>query len=376
MPTYLPAVRYGGPIWTVHGLCKALARRGHEVTVFTTNVDGPADSEVPLDRDVGLDGVRVRYFPSRHGRRLYWSPGMARALRESVSGFDLLHLHSIFLWPTWAAARAARAARRPYLLAPRGMLTKTLVRERGFLRKSAWIHLVERRNLEGAAAVHATSALEADEIRAFGFRLRRVLVVPNGVDVAPVTEAPVEAGVPVLLYLGRVSWKKGIDRLVEALAFVPEAVLVVAGGDDEGLTPRLQALASQRGVADRVRFVGPVYGTEKRRLLTSSSLFVLPSLGENFGHAVLEAMAHGLPVVVTPEVGLADEIAAAGAGGVVSGEPASLGPRLAGLLAAPDERRRMGERGRLLASERFSWDAVARALEVHMQALLTPEGQR
>src|SRR5512137_1024098 len=124
VPTYLPAVRYGGPIHSVHGLCAALAARGHDVQVFTTNVDGPGNSAVPLGRPVDVDGVKVWYFPSRRLRRLYWSPAMGRMLKQEVGSFDLVHLHSVFLWPTWAAARAARGSSVPYVLSPRGMLVK------------------------------------------------------------------------------------------------------------------------------------------------------------------------------------------------------------------------------------------------------------
>src|SRR5437763_8887724 len=118
VPTYLPATRYGGPIFAVHGLCRALAARGHEVTVFTTNVDGASVSDVPVNEPVMLDGVRVRYFASSL-RRLYFSPGMRDALRD-LRGFDVVHAHSVFLWPTMAAARAAARQRIPYTISPRG----------------------------------------------------------------------------------------------------------------------------------------------------------------------------------------------------------------------------------------------------------------
>src|SRR5689334_8622158 len=127
VPSYFPAVRYGGPIHSVHGLCKALAARGHEVEVFTTNVDGPVDTDVPLAAPVAMDGVKVWYFPAPALRRLYWSPAMAKALRERISSFDVAHLHSVFLWPTWAAARIARRGNVPYVLAPRGMLVRELI---------------------------------------------------------------------------------------------------------------------------------------------------------------------------------------------------------------------------------------------------------
>jgi len=107
VPSYLPAVRYGGPVFAVHALCSALAKRGCDVAVFTTNVDGHGESAVPLGVPGLMDGVNVRYFRSHWLRRLYYSSAMARALHEQCGSFDAVHLHSVFLWPTWAAARAA-----------------------------------------------------------------------------------------------------------------------------------------------------------------------------------------------------------------------------------------------------------------------------
>src|SRR6516162_11089244 len=89
VPSYLPAVRYGGPIFAVHGLCRALAARGHHVEVFTTNVDGPNNSAVPLGISVPLDGVHVRYFPSKKIRRLYWSPPLGRTLKSHIAEFTV-----------------------------------------------------------------------------------------------------------------------------------------------------------------------------------------------------------------------------------------------------------------------------------------------
>ena len=155
-PTYLPALRYGGPIRTVHALCRALAERGHDVHVFTTNVDGEQDSAVPLQQPVDLEGVKVTYFPSRLLRRLYWSPPMGRALMQTVAGFDAVHLHAVYLWPTWAGARAAKAHQVPYVISPRGMLVPELMRRKSRWLKAAWVALIERGNLEGAAAILTT----------------------------------------------------------------------------------------------------------------------------------------------------------------------------------------------------------------------------
>src|SRR5262249_28295097 len=161
----------GGPIFAVHGLCRALASRGNEVQVFTTNIDGPGITATPIATPVDLDGVQIRYFPCPLLRRLYWSPPLGRALHREIVKFDIVHLHSVFLWPTWAAARAARNAGIPYVLSPRGMLVRDLIARRSRLAKSTWIHLIERSNVEQAVALHLTSQLEAIELQSFGWRL-------------------------------------------------------------------------------------------------------------------------------------------------------------------------------------------------------------
>lgn len=378
VPTYLPAWRHGGPIRAVHGLCRALAARGHQVTVFTTDRD--TAGAVPVGRPVALDGVEVWYFPLAPPRRLDRSPAMGAALRRAVAGFDCVHLHSVFLWPTAAAARAAQRAGVPYVLAPRGMLVGDLLRRRGRLRKTLWIALVERRTLAHAAALHATSPLEAAEAAALGLPLPPVFVVPNGVEpepwdgdeaaLAPAVRALL-AGGPFLLFLGRLSWKKGLDRLIAALARVPGATLAVAGNDEEGCRPGLERLAVAAGVAERVHFLGLVAGADRAALLERAAALALTSHSENFGNVVLEAMAAGRPVVVTPEVGLAPVVREEQAGLVVEGDPDRLGAALAGLLADPAAADAMGRRGAAAARRRFGWAAVAGEMEAVYETVRT-----
>ena len=385
IPTYVPAWRHGGPVAATHGLCKALAARGHEVTVFTTDVHGTGTLDVPRAAPVVVDGVTVWYFPVAAPRRLYRSPAMGAALvpgggLQGVAAFDLVHLHSVFLWPTAAAARAARRAGVPYLVAPRGMLVSDLLRRRGRLRKRLWIRLVERRTLARAAAIHATSELEAADLArlGLGLALPPVRVVPNGVEIEPLLpDAPLSPAVRaalacpgLLLFLGRVSWKKGLDRLVAALAHAPQATLAIAGNDEEGYLATVERLAAEAGVAARVLRLGPVHGADKAALLHGAAALVLPSYSENFGNVVLEAMAAGCPVVVTPEVGLAATVAETGAGVVTSGEPALLGAALGRLLADPAARAAMGSRGAEAAARHFSWQAIAGRMELVYDALL------
>jgi glycosyltransferase involved in cell wall biosynthesis len=370
VPTYLPARRYGGPIYTVHGLCKALVARGHDVSVATTNVDGNDDSDVPLGTPVDLDGVKVHYYASPL-RRLYWSPSMQKALASLVPRHDVVHLHSVFLDPTRAAARASHRAGVPYVISPRGMLVRELIRQKSSLAKTAWLRLIERRNFEHAAAIHFTSQREWDDAKEIEIPLPSPFVVPNGIDVTQWGAGALAGGRTnnTILFLGRITWKKGIDILIESLASVEHAQLLIAGNDDEKYTPRLRELAERVGVSDRVEFRGTVTGEAKETLLASVTLFALPSLSENFANVVLEAMAAATPVIVTPQVGLADDVRRAHAGVVVERDPRQLAAAIEELLRDPERRAEMGRRGRRLVEERFTWPRVAEEMEAHYARL-------
>lgn len=375
-------MRYGGPIVSVHGLCKALARRNHEVHVFTTNVDGKTDSNVPLGVPVAMDGVNIWYFPVPLGRRLYWSPRMGQALRLQVQSFDIVHTHSVFLWPTAAAARAARHCGVPYVVAPRGMLVADLIRRKSPLPKLAWIRLIERYNLERAAVIHVTSRLEAEQLACFGLRLPPVRVVPNGVELSDPGSnaacsaeiADIASGSPYLLFLGRINWKKGLDRLIRALAQLPSLQLVIAGNDEEAYRPTLEALAGQGGVSNRIRFVGPVYNADKSVLLRHATVLVVPSYSENFGNVVIEAMAEGCPVVVASEVGAADIVRESGAGVVLNANPDTLAAGIADMIADPTRLSAMGECGRKAVTNQYTWDAVAARMEDTYRSVLSRQG--
>jgi glycosyltransferase involved in cell wall biosynthesis len=373
VPTYLPATRYGGPIVAVHSLCRALAARGHAVEVFTTSIDGPADTAVPYDRPVMLDGVKVRYFASRRLRRLSYAPSLIQSLRREITGADVVHLHSAFLWPTWRAARLSRSRRVPYVVSPRGMVVKKLIASRHRLIKSAWIALIERANLEQAAVIHATSAIEAEELKKFGWRLPAIAVVPNGVDAidpqarqdAPSADIAALAGQqPLVLFFGRLAQVKGLDRLLRAFARTQTGTLAIVGNDYEGLAPALSEAARQLQIDGRVRIVPrTISEADKQWMYAAARVFVLPSYSESFGNVVLEAMQHGLPVVVTPEVGAADVVRESGAGLVVDGDAPSLGGAIDRLMEDTAGAAAMGQAGRAHVHQRYGWPSVAAQME-------------
>ena len=369
VPTYYPAVRYGGPIRSVHALSAALARRGHEVHVYTTNVDGPSNLAVPLDRPTLMDGVSVHYYRVPALRRLYWSPSMGDALRRTVANFDIVHTHSIYLWPTMAAANAAQRSGVPYLMSPRGMLMSEGIRRKNHRIKSAWIKLVEAPLLAHAAGIHVTADLEADDIRTLGFPTAEVLNIPNGVEFpdrrGSLREGPfAQVPQPYALFLSRISWKKGLDRLIDAWQWVPDLHLIVAGNDEEGYAPKLQERARALGLNDRIHFVGPVSDEHKWALYESAEMFILPSYTENFGNVVAEAMAMCCPVIVSDAVGIAAIVRTTEAGIVTSGEPRTLAEEVRKLHANLEQRRIMGRNGLQAVKHKLSWNAVAERMEL------------
>ncbi|QDU67141.1 glycosyltransferase [Engelhardtia mirabilis] len=376
VPSYLPGVRYGGPIRSVHGLSRALVERGHEVSVFTTDRDEGERLDVPLGRPVEIDGVRVRYFEVRGPTRLRWSPPMGRALRQEIESFDLVHTHGLFHWPGTAAARVARQSGTPYVIAPRGMLIRDMLLRRGKHRKRAWLGLIERENLEGAAALHLTAELEREQLPDLGYPLPASFVLENGVepltapdrgavreDVASLIDSPRR----LVLFLGRLNWKKGLDRLVASVPAWPDDVHLVIAGPDDGAEAGLRRLLARLGLAGRVTLTGAVSGDTRAALLTSAELLVLPSYSENFGNVVLEAWSAGTATAVTPEVGAAALVAEVGAGAVVDG--GQLARDLTDLLGRPGLLESMGLAGKRAASERYSWRAIAERAEGEFKSL-------
>jgi glycosyltransferase involved in cell wall biosynthesis len=369
VPTYLPATRYGGPIYSVHGLCKALVNLGHEVQVITTSVDGDGDSNVPLGRPVSLDGVQVTYFRSRYLRRLYWSPEMRRGLTAQVPRASVVHLHSVFLWPTSAAARIARASGVPYLVAPRGMLVADLVRRKNRLVKSAWLNLVERQTLRDAARLHVTSDAEYRDACNMGLPMPAPCIVPNGVDFpkapesltpSPAIERAIAAG-RYVLYVGRLNWKKGIGRLLAALEGT-DIRLLVAGNAEEGYLATIERLVREHRLQQRVELLGHVAGDDKWSLMRNARLLALPSFNENFGNVVVEAMGVGCPVVVTPEVGAETIVRSAHGGLVVDGSVEPLRNALLQLWNDDALRKQMGQDAEAFVRAHLTWRRCAEAM--------------
>ena len=368
------ATRTGGPAESVVQSALAVRHHGVEATVFTTDLAGPASApgDGPVSADelpAGTAELDVRLCPVRPPARLAFSPGLFRALGSRLSDYDVVHIHSLFLFPQLAAYLQARRASVPYVVSPCGALDPYL-RSRNRLLKGAVDTLWQRRMLEGAKALHYKTEEEARLVADLRLSPPPV-IVPNGIRWSDFAMLPPrrelgsrlgDGDAPVVLTLGRLSHKKGLDRLIEAFALVRRTVpgcrLVIAGPDDEGLTPGLAALARRAGVGDAIVFTGMLHGREKLAALAAADVWALPSHTENFGLAVVEALAAGRPTVISPAVNVAPDVAAAGAGVVAPPEPEAFAAEIASLLHDDARRTELGARAREFA-RRYDWNAVA-----------------
>jgi glycosyltransferase involved in cell wall biosynthesis len=325
--------------------------------------------------------LEVRLFPTHTPHRLAFSPALGTALRRNARDFDVVHIHSLWLYPQFAAAREARRALRPYIVSPHGALDPFL-RKRGRMRKGIANRLWQNRMLEEADLIHVTSTEEAALITDIAPRVSR-RIIPAGLETAAFGSLPDGSEFrrryldgyegPIILFLGRITFKKGLDILIRALALVrgrlPATLLAIVGPDDEGLQPRLETLSRNLNLSTAVAFTGALYGEDRLAALAAADVWALSSHTENFGIAVLEALAAGVPSVISPAVNIADELARSGAALVADLTPESFADALVRVLTDPTLRRSLEVAGPLFADQ-YDWRAVGPELVRMYEALV------
>ena len=355
----------GGQSAAAVEFCKGLAGEGVEVSLLTTDYG--------MDREVRLPGIDLHVVPCAfsHWR---WSPAFDKTLKALLAQVQVVHLHGLWLYPIWAAGRACRTFGIPYLLRPCGMLDHWSLSQHRW-RKQVYALLLERQTIRTAAALHFTTEAEQVESWTFGLTVTPC-VVPLGLakdtyeDLPPRgrfrRRFPELAQRQILLFLGRLHYKKRPDLLLQVFSELaleyPNLALVLAGPGDSRYVSDLQAHARNLNLSGRVVFTGLLQRHAVREVLVDADVFVLPSFDENFGMAVAEAMAAGCPVVVSPQVALAAIIKEYGAGLVVDSTVEDLKRALRQLLYDEERRRAMGQNGRQLILDRFTWHRVVQQI--------------
>lgn len=366
---------YGGPAVVVRDLTRALAKQGLTVDVATTDDDGEGTLDVPLDQPVERDGVQMFHLPRRSSGSYLFSWALTRWLWRNVAAYDVVHVHSVFSYPSLAASRIAGSKKRPYVLSPHGMVEPWSLNHKGW-KKAPYMRLVERQTLSRAAALHALADAERRNIEALRLSAP-VFVLPNGVDLdafatlperaAFESRYPETAGKKIVLFMGRIDPKKGLDLLVRAFADVTRRDLagrlhlVIAGPDLVDHKAAIENLIAAEGIGESVTFTGLLEDVEKLRALAAADLYVLPSHSEGFSMATLEALAAGCAVVITEACNF-PEVTNAGAGVVIQTAVEPLTEALDGLLRDDARRREMGRRGRELVFSRYGWSSIARGM--------------
>ena len=368
----------GGPAVALPLLARALVNTGAEVTIVTTNDDGRGKSlAVPLGKPIrGEEGATYLYFPKQtEFYRFSW--GLTRWLWTHVRDYDVVHIHALFTYTSTAAGWIARLRGVPYVVRPLGVLNHWGMENRRRRLKRWSTRLVELPILRGAACIHYTSRQEQDEAASAGAGKLPSTIIPLGIDTAsyrhlPEPEVfyarfPEARGRRIILFLSRIDAKKGLDLLLPAFAKTlgahPDALLVVAGDGDPTFVAAIRAEADRLGLGSgKVLWTGFIAGEDKKAALAAATIFVLPSYSENFGIAAAEALAAGLPSVLSNQVALAVDAAETEAALVINCEVPPLVEALHKLLTDETLRQRLSRNASRMATERFSLDAAGKSL--------------
>ncbi len=359
----------------VTGLAYALKAQGIQSELCAPLLQG--DQLETLD---ALRGLTTHLFPQSPLLPRTVTPALGRFLDQSIQRFDLVHIHGLWRYPQWAAAQAAQRRGIPYVISPHGMCEPFEMARKGWRKQLHW-NLLESHNLRQASTIHAIT--EEERSHCESLTKTSVQVIPNGVTLTlPEEHVPeleshlplaLPSPVPVLLFLGRLHPKKGLDLLLQALSQTAQdqpVHLVLAGPDPVGYRATLLEQVNRYHLETRVHFPGMVTGLAKRALLARADAFVLPSYSEGFSIAVLEAMAAAKPVIITRRCYF-DRVAEAGCGWVVEPTVAGLTDALSAFLKlTPEEWSTMGFKGKALVEKEYTWSVVARQMHELYRALL------
>lgn len=366
--------RCGGPPQVCAALAATQVRHGHRVAVVTENetareiLDEEYAAKCP-----GFERVAVHCSPVKLS--IFGAGRLCRFSSEVIDKADVVHAHGFWELVLVAAAKRVRRRKGVFVVRPAGMLDPWSLSQRGLKKKIA-MALTHRELLHGRGFIHALTGAEVEHtLRLNGTRLP--VEIPNGVSEAMLEASrnrprgayrrvlPVLGDDPFVLFLGRIHYKKGLDRLAEGflrLAQRHPTVRLVVAGQEEGAGPEARAILGDADVSKRVHWVGPLYGEAKQAAMQDAVCFTLPSRQEGFSVAVLEAMAVACPVVITPECHF-DSLVDFGAGQIVAGEAVPLADAWLKYLESDQLRAESGMAAQRLVATQYTWDVIARRLE-------------
>ena len=361
----------GGPPAVVARLSAAQAALGHRVHLLSyRSPAGAARMLDALSQVPGFDLVQCNFLEPPGRVERVFALKAKRYVSERLEDFDIIHVHGIWERISKVAADVARRSRKPYVVAPHGMLNPWSLQYKR-LKKRIALALGYRRMLNGVTFLHTLNADEEEFVRSTGLDCP-LEIIPNGIfleAIEPLPPAdqfraahPELLNDPYILFLSRLHVVKGLDFLADAFALVAKqngSVRLVVVGPDGGARGDFEARIERAGLRDRVHLVGPLYGTHKFAAITGCACFCLPSRQEGFSIAITEALACRVPVVISDQCHF-PQVAAAKAGYVVELNPQSIADGLLAVLANPERAKAMGEAGRNLVESQFTWHSIAK----------------
>lgn len=380
-PSFYPAWAYGGIPRCAYEVCRSLVAGGDEVTVWTTDALD-ATSRCPTAEET-VDGIYIRRFRNLHNglayhRQLYLPLGILQAPWKDLAEFDIVHIHSHRHLLEALVGAAALRRRIPYVFTGNGTVPPI---ERYVLIKRGLDLLGADDILEHAAACVAVSEAEVPHYLRVGVERERIRVIPNGIRLAEFATVPPRGSFrgafglgdgPLIVFVGKITPRKGVDVLLRALARLPAAVRLVVAGNFMMPEAPIRAIVEELHLGDRVVFPGLLLGDDRNAAYADADVVAYPSTDEIFGLVAAEGLMCGAPVVVCDDSGCGEVVRAADGGRVVPyGDPAALAIALQALLDDPAERARCAARGRQYVTEHFGWDHIAAQTRALYREVLT-----
>ena len=364
---------YGGTSKVVTELSQGLANLDATVDILTTNADASGKLDFSLDKWIEKDGYRVKYCNCWHKDDFIISLPLINWLLKHINEYDLVHTNTVFAPLALITNSIARLHKIPYLITPHGMLEPWALSYKA-RKKRLYYTLLEKPALQHANAIHALASSEAENIKSLGLKTP-VVVIPNGIhrqEFATLPEPeifyqqfPATRNKTLILFLGRIDPKKGLDLLAPAFAKAhhqfPQTHLVVAGPDSINFTPTAKSYFAQAGCLEAVTFTGMLTGSLKLAALAAANLYVAPSYSEGFSMSVLEGMASGLPCIITTGCNF-PEAATAQAAQVVEINADAITNALIQCLSQPQQAKSMGDRARQFIFDNYTWENAAKKL--------------
>jgi glycosyltransferase involved in cell wall biosynthesis len=389
---YFPFQDRGGPVVKVRALAQALAERGHQITVLTADLGLTQMKNISMQFDkceygfcAEENNVKAVYLPTvTHYRALTVNPAVVSFSQHELCKFDLVHFYGLYDLLGPAVSYFCRGIAKPYVIEPMGMHRPI---DRGLALKRVWHRSVGHAFLKNAAQIVATSELEVEDLIQGGVPKEKIVLRYNGIDAKDFAAAPqqrghfraahkISADETILLFLGRLIPRKGADILIDAFAKAcpTSGRLVIAGPEGEaGYVDLLRQRARTAGVESRVIFIGPLYDDQKFQVLADSDLFMLPSRYENFANSAAEAIAAGMPVIISDRCGISSLVEGR-AGLVIPVETAALTKAIETLLTDRVLYQKFQQGCRAVAAE-LGWDRLSAQQEsYYAQAMGSKNG--